>query len=91
MEENEQAEQKTLSPASIETLKTQISDFKLQRYALEGALNMYKYDEKNILDVLALKIADAENKIETINLNIQAVQSNIIEVEVKPKAEPKTE
>lgn len=77
---NEQkAMQQSISPASIETLETQISDYALQRYNLEAALNMYRYDEKNYLDVLALKIADAEKKIAIINLNIQALQTNILE------------
>lgn len=75
--------EKTISPASVETLKSQISEFRLQKHSLEAALNIYKYDEKNIMDVLALKIADGEKKIALIDSNIEALELNIKEAESK--------
>lgn len=82
--EIDQTEQKggeKISPESVETLKSQVNDFKLQKHNLEAALNIYKYDQKNILDVLALKVADGEKKIAAIDLNIEALTKNINEAE----------
>ena len=83
--EEKSNEQKTMqqpiSPASVETLKAQIDEFKLQKHSLTAALNIYKYDEKNILEVLALKIADGEKKVALIDSNIEALELNIKEAE----------